>query len=215
MSGHIMAKNARVSFPQLWRDQEKGNDVYPKGCVILLSETEHSNIIKTIKNTMAAAWSTKPKLVEQMRTLKANGKDPLSVFKGVCLRGPGEEGWRDEYPSKHMLLKANCKKGSKPVPVLLKNGQRATEETDQIYSGCRVNVKFEIWLQDNNYGRRINCRLIAIQFAGDDEPLDASHVPDDVATDGFDALPDDGLGGLNKAAAQAESSETSIDAFLD
>ncbi len=38
-----------------------------------------------------------------------------------------------------------------------------------IYDGSRVNAKVEIWAQDNKYGRRVNCSLLGVMFAGHGE----------------------------------------------
>ena len=68
-----------------------------------------------------------------------------------------------------------------------------TEATDKIYSGCYVNAKVEIWGQANQYGRRVNAKLIAVQYvprAADS--FDGSYIPPDEAAEGFGSL-DDGL----------------------
>ena len=45
------------------------------------------------------------------------------------------------------------------------------------YDGCKVNAKCEIWPQDNKYGRRINCSLLGVMFAGDGENFSGGAAP--------------------------------------
>lgn len=35
------------------------------------------------------------------------------------------------------------------------------------YGGCYVNVQIDIWAQDNQYGKRVNAKLLGIQFSAD------------------------------------------------
>lgn len=192
MSDYIIIKNVRCSFPQLWHDQE-GEDgkTYGKNITLLLDKSEHANSIKQIKieiNSIIKDNTTLRNACKQYAE-KYGPKKALNALKRICLRDEGEESWREEYPMNHMLLKANLPKNSKPPLVLLSNKTEATEETDQIYSGCRVNVKVQLYGM-TKHGKTINCKLVAVQFAGNDEPLDASHVSKDTAMQGFEALPD-------------------------
>jgi hypothetical protein len=45
------------------------------------------------------------------------------------------------------------------------------------YGGCYVNASVRLWVQDNAFGKRVNCALAAVQFAGEgkafgDAPVD-------------------------------------------
>ena len=58
--------------------------------------------------------------------------------------------------------------------------------TRKMYGGCRVNAAVKPWLQDNKHGRGVRCDLVALQFAGDDQPfgegaVDASNLFGSVA----------------------------------
>ena len=55
-----------------------------------------------------------------------------------------------------------------------------------IYSGCAVNAKVEIWAQDNSFGRRINCSLLGVMFAGDGERFGGGSAP--ASADDFTGL---------------------------
>lgn len=39
----------------------------------------------------------------------------------------------------------------------------------KFYSGCYVNATLRMWIQDNSFGKRINCEYTALQFHSDGE----------------------------------------------
>ena len=56
------------------------------------------------------------------------------------------------------------------------NEIEAVDLARKIYSGCRVNAVVRPWLRINNPG--VSCDLIAIQFAGDDTPIEGKSNKD-------------------------------------
>ena len=49
----------------------------------------------------------------------------------------------------------------------------------RLYSGCYANVQFKFWVQNNQYGKRVNAELLAVQFAADGEAFGGgSSAPD-------------------------------------
>ena len=46
-----------------------------------------------------------------------------------------------------------------------------------IYSGCHTHVSLDIWAQDNKWGRRINCTLRGVMFAGDGANFGGGSAP--------------------------------------
>ena len=54
-------------------------------------------------------------------------------------------------------------------------GNAAREQL--IYDGCHVNAKVEFWAQQNTYGRRINCSLLGVMFAGEGEHFGGGSAP--------------------------------------
>ncbi len=64
-----------------------------------------------------------------------------------------------------------------------------TAEDGIIYSGCYVNLKIDVWAQDNQYGKRINATLLGVQFVSDGDSFAAGAPPataDDFADLGVD-----------------------------
>jgi len=63
-----------------------------------------------------------------------------------------------------------------PSPEELSPSNKA-KITQVFYDGCKVNAKVEIWAQDNKYGRRLNCSLLGVMFAGDGENFSGGAAP--------------------------------------
>lgn len=53
-------------------------------------------------------------------------------------------------------------------PLVLNADKSALQEADGvIYSGCYVNMILEIWVQSNDFGKRVNATLAGVQFVKD------------------------------------------------
>lgn len=51
------------------------------------------------------------------------------------------------------------------------------KDDGKVYSGCVVNAKIEIWVQDNRWGQRVNATLLGIQFVKDGDAFGAGAPP--------------------------------------
>jgi len=110
-----------------------------------------------------------------------NIKDEKRFIKdGAELETPKPDFW---------VVSLNCPTNSLPT-VLGHDGKEVIKDKKEckIYSGCRVNVKFSPWPQNNKHGKRVNAQFIAVQFNRDDDPMDASHVTEKQASGGFDQV---------------------------
>lgn len=52
-----------------------------------------------------------------------------------------------------------------------------TAEDGKVYSGCYVNAKIELWVQDNKWGQRVNATLLGVQFVKDGDAFGAGAPP--------------------------------------
>lgn len=178
MGKHIIIQKARCSFPRLYGSDDRDGQTFGPGITLVLESDAHARVLEDIKTEMK-------KVIAENQKLK---KNPPSGER-LCLR----EADRDElkYKPGNLILKANCKQ---PPIVLHPDGKTImTEADDKIYSGCYVNAKIEIWGQANQYGRRVNAKLLAVQYVPIEAPsFDGSYVSPEVAAEGFSSL-DDGL----------------------
>ncbi len=175
MSDFIMIKNVRVSFPHLFTRPVINGEEGKCGATLMLDPEKHTVSIKALNNQIAELFKEKFK----GRKLPA---------EKLCLRD-GEDKGRPEYEG-YQVLSANSK--GKPF-VISTNGTDTINNEDDcpIYAGCYVNAKVRLWAQDNNYGKRVNAELVAIQFAADGEALDGAHVSVEDAMDGFGGIEED------------------------
>ncbi len=176
---HIFVRNVRCSFIHLFVKPIFDGEESPYGANILFDtqDQQHMSYVRSIQADMAR---------EGQRKWPGN-KVRLTADK-ICLK-KGEDTARPEYDGFY-VLSANTAR--RPC-VLASDGRTQVmhQEDCLIYSGCRVNVKFGMWAQDNQWGKRLNAQLIAIQFASHDEPLDSSYVPLEQAVEGFGAVEED------------------------
>ena len=180
MSKHIIIKEARCSFPRLYAAEVRDGAEFKPGITLVLEKEAHAAVIAEILVEVKAAIAGNPKLK----------KAPPEADK-LCLRKVPPEREELQYKPGNLVLKAST---PRPPVVLEPDGKTImTEATDKIYSGCYVNAKVEIWGQANQYGRRVNAKLIAVQYvprAADS--FDGSYVSPEQAAEGFGSL-DDGL----------------------
>lgn len=169
MSEHIFIAKARVSYPHLFKQPVINGELGKCGACLLL-EPSHPAVAKIQAE------------IARLQRERFDGME-LPTSK-LCMRS-GKERMKPEYGTA-LGVSANVKDGRRPL-VLDGDGQTRIElETGcKIYAGCYVNAKIALWVQDNTHGKRINAELIAIQYAGEGEPLDDSHVSEDEAKEGF------------------------------
>lgn len=181
MGKHIIIREARNSFPRLYGAEVTDGDTFSPGIALILERGKHDGVLAEIKADMRAAIADNPKLK----------KNP-PVDANLCLRQPD----RDElkYKDGNMIIKANS---PRPPIVLHPDGRTImTEATNLIYSGCYVNAKIEIWGQANKWGRRVNAKLIAVQFIPKDaDSFDGSYVSPEEAVEGFESIDGDPVSG--------------------
>jgi hypothetical protein len=72
------------------------------------------------------------------------------------------------------------------LSTLINRDKSPVVESDEvIYAGCYVNASVDIWIQDNNFGKRVNGNLHGVQFVRAGEPFGAGDVD---ALEDFEAL---------------------------
>lgn len=173
----ITIKNAVLNFPSLFTlptiNGEKASKYSTK---IILDPITHKTTIKALQAE-----------IERLRTEGLKGIK-LGADR-ICLRN-GDDLGQEVYEGK-FVLSASTKK--RPVVVQAVNGalEPLVEDDGKIYSGCICNVNVDLWAQDNKFGKRINCELIAVQWKADGEPLAGGGVSREAAVQGFDVDPDD------------------------
>lgn len=163
-------KTVRLSFPSVFRKAVFSGAETKFEATFLLDKTEHADTIKQIQAEIA-------------KLLKDELKSKLPADK-ICLKD-GDEIEYDGYKG-CMSIKASSSK--RPV-VIGKDKSPLTEDDNVIYAGCYVNAIISLWAQNNQFGKRINASLEAIQFAKDGAPFGDGGSK--VSADDFDFVGDD------------------------
>jgi hypothetical protein len=165
----IKLQNVRLSFPSLFRKAVFNGDETKYEATFMLDKTEHADLIKQIDNAVAG----------MMKDAFKGAKIPADK---ICLKD-GDDSGRSEYEG-HMTIKASNAKR----PLVIDRDKTPLGEGDnRIYSGCYVNGIVELWAQNNQWGKRINANLLAVQFFRDGDPFGDGTT---ASVDDFDAFDD-------------------------
>lgn len=179
----IKMKHVRVSFVKVHRAEpfrgakrgpsDGGEKAFSLNALIPKNTKEgqdlHDDIRDLIDDAMDAKW----------------GKDkPRLKPDKFCLRD-GEDEEYDGYEDAWYLTARNR---NRPKVIDADGKTTLVEEDGRPYSGCYCNVWVRIWVQDNEFGKRVNASLEAVQFVRDGEAFaGAAPIPDEEFEDERDA----------------------------
>lgn len=175
-SGKVKLTNVRLSFPQLFRAKafKEGQEPSFNAAFILEKEGDAEQILE----------------IRKVMTAVAKEKWGANIPKGLklCLRDGAEPGKEDVdgYGATVQFVSASSRKR---IPVVDRDLTPLTEDDGKPYAGCYVNVSLRLWAQDNEFGKRVNAQLQAVQFALDGEAFGEAPVK---VEEEFDNLGDDG-----------------------
>jgi len=159
----IILKNVRLSFPTIWTPK-KFNDVDDK-------PPRYSAKFLLDKDTDSDQITDLQKLISQHVKTAFNGKKPGGLKYFLT---DGAESESEGYENA-MSVSASSRETS-PPKLIDRDKSPLVEEDGKLYSGCYVNAAITMWVQNNSYGKRVNCNLIAIQFVKDGERLGPAPV---------------------------------------
>jgi len=190
--GKVTLLNVRASFLALFtpdsrtqddgtiRETWKGNFFIPKDNPNIVSAIylgKRMTAMEALKKAGAAARESK------WGAESAAKKWPKLKADRVYLRDGDEETW-DGYAGQH-YISSNSPVTERPSVITnRKDGagnwiEAEPGKKNAPYSGCYVNAVIEVWVQDNKHGKRLNCKLKAVQFFRDGDAFSAN-VPVDV-----------------------------------
>jgi hypothetical protein len=168
----VMLRNVRIAFPQLFEAKQVNGEGTPAYSASFIFDKKHpavKDIQAAIEKTGNEKWGAKWPAVKK-------------ALKGVCLQDGDTKAEYEGYEGNMFVSARNTKR---PL-VLDTNKSPLTEADGKPYAGCYVNAQIEVWAQDNNWGKRINAQLKAVQFASDGDAFSAGGAPAD--PEAFDDL---------------------------
>lgn len=172
MGQTVMLKNVRGSFLNLFSPQASVQGGEPKfnGSFLLAKDDPQVALVETaLKAEATVKWGAKAPA--QYKALRAQDK--------VCLH----DGDLKEYDGYADNLYVSASNRTRPT-VIDRDHTPLAAEDGKPYSGCYVDVKLDIWAQDNQYGKRINAGLLGVMFRahGDAFSGGSTAAPDDFDT---------------------------------
>lgn len=169
--GKVKLVNIRLSFPALFNPKSVNGSEPKFSANFLLHKTRDAKQIDALNDA-----------IEAVKTAKWRDKVPKGVK--VCLHEADEKEY-EGYDSEHVYLSASSSR--RPV-VVDRDLEPLTAEDNRPYAGCFVKASVRLWAQDNQFGKRVNAELLAVQFVKDGEAFGAAPVR---AEDEFDAIDED------------------------
>ena len=168
MANKIKIDNVRLSFPSLFKKAEFNGQVGKFEASVLISKETQAAII------------TKIEAIIDAECVGAKIKRPAP--DKVCLR----DGDHQEYDGYAGMMSLKAASSRRPT-IIDRDKTPLIEEDGVVYAGCYVNIVVDFWVQNNNYGKRVNCNLLGVQFAKEGDSFGAGDT--NVESD-FDDLSD-------------------------
>lgn len=170
----VKLRNVRIAFANIFtarkvNESDPGEPSYSASFLMDKNTEEGKANIEAVRAAMNLAY--KQQWPENGPKLKPNQ---------VCLRDGDDETYAGF--AGNMYVSARTRR--RPT-VVNRDKSPITESDDLVYSGCVVNAILRIWPQDNNFGKRLNCSLEAVQYVSPGERFGAKAV--DVSSE-FDDL---------------------------
>lgn len=142
----LVLKNVRLSFAQIFEPKgfNGSEPAYSANFIVSKEDEQAKTLEQAVQSLINHQWPTnKPNLKE----------DKLALKNGDNVQYSG-------YENSVYVTSKNRK-----APVLQDLDLSPVLENDnKLVSGDYVNAVIEFWAQDNNYGKRINCNLVGIQY---------------------------------------------------
>lgn len=190
----IRLNNVRLAFPKIWEPEAFNGSGEPACSASFLidpksQKAELDKLAAAIKQVAAEKWGAKADAM--LKSIVAKGD--------VCLRDGAEKAEYDGFEGMKFVAARN-----KARPLVLDRDRTPLTQADgRPYGGCYVNVSLDVWPQDNGYGKRINAKLLAIQFVRDGDAFGGGASGS--AAD-FDDISDDGddTGATAEAGVEAD-----------
>lgn len=154
----------RLSFEHVFvADSSNGSaPAYSATILIDKNDPQVQKIRDEIQRVATDKW--KDKAPALLKSLVAGEK--------LCLR----DGDNKDYDGYAGMMYVTSRNKVRPTVVDRKCAP-LTEADGVVYSGCYVNARIELWAQDNANGKRINAKLLGIQFVKDGDAFGSGSGP--------------------------------------
>lgn len=151
----ILNITGRLSFEHVFQpgtDKDGKNPSFSATILMPKNDPQIATLQKAIADVATQKWGPKTQTV--LNRMVGAGK--------VLLR----DGDLAEYDGYAGMCYVAARNPARPA-VFNRRCEPVAESDGLIYSGCYVVARIELWAQDNNFGQRVNAKLLGIQFVKD------------------------------------------------
>ena len=173
-----IAIQARLRYSSLFNPSDQvgeGGGKYNALMLMTPGSKSHKTIEEAIKKVAQEKWADKAPGV--LKALKADNR--------ICLSDGERKADKDGFEGMVFISTSNA---ARPT-VVDRDKTPLTQADGRPYNGCYVNAIVDIWPQDNQYGKRINAKLLGVQFYKDGEPFASGKAA--ASVDQFEDLGED------------------------
>lgn len=168
----VWLMNARLAFAKgVFNKEPPANDPKgkPKYGVSLILTPDHPDLKKLRK--------LQEKLVLETNFKDKEPSDEVLEFlkkKDLLVVHDGDDKKKFEGFEGNFYVAASA--DTRPTAI---NRDRSpiTEQDGILFSGCYVNAKIEVWVQDNKWGKRVNATLLGVQFVKEGDAFGSTPPP--------------------------------------
>ena len=148
--GTILLKNVRASYPHIFKPSafEGGEPSY--SIMALMPKDTHDKAKKLIDS--------------QVAKLSAEAKIKVAADKVFC-----RDGDQSDRAEAEGMWTVSAREKKRPIVRDKDKSTVDSADADKFYGGCWVNLLIRPWVQNNQFGKRVNANFVAVQFVRDDE----------------------------------------------
>ncbi len=175
MSKNITLKNVRLSFPAVFEHARfGGEDTGKYSATFLLPKTDKEGYKKVMD------------LINEVKGKVKVPSDKLFIKDG--------DETDDEHAQGHWIIRTS----NKNRPTLVDRSRNPVTKEDNeanpmFFGGATVNAVIGAWLQNNDFGKRINGNLAGIQYVSGDIFEDGFSDTGTASVDDFEEIDEDDL----------------------
>ena len=170
----MLLKNKVIAFPALAEPQAigDGEPAYGGRLIIKPDDADVKAIDAALLAVATAKWKDDGAAVLALLT-----EEKRVAFEKSAYRNKKTTKVYDGFEGSYSLGTRNPKAQPSVFDQYNKEVVGKSPIERLIYSGAKVHAKVEFWAQDNSFGRRINCSLLGVMFAGDGERFGGGSAP--------------------------------------
>jgi len=172
--------NVRLSFPSVFRPKGfEGQDSEPKfQATALFPKDGADDVLTVIREEIDRVGSVE--FGEKWPVIRKS----MAAENRLCLKD-GDTKSYDGYADAWFIASSST---VRPAVVDRDGATPLVNEDARPYAGCYVNMVLRLWAQNNQWGKRINAELKAVQFVADGDRFGGGGPVDPTSV--FDALDD-------------------------